>query len=119
MTPPNLYRSFAPIQIVHRGLPLWAFRFLAARQGTRTTKVGLCLLGAGTDKLAGQASLGLFAVGKGGEGGGRVTGKGELGGGRRVGWVRALACYRYAAREKGNFAHCDERPGRCPGPATL
>ena len=31
---------------------------------------------------------------------GCVTGKGELRGGRLVGWVRALACYRYAAREK-------------------
>ncbi len=34
---------------------------------------------------------------KGGVGVGCVTGKGELGRGRLVGWVRALACYGYAA----------------------
>ena len=70
--------------------PLWAFRFLAARQGTRPTKVGLCLLGAGTDKTGLRWSLGLFAVGKGGEELGCVTGKGELGEGRRVSWVCRL-----------------------------
>ena len=73
--------------------PLWAFRFLAARQGTRPTKVGLCLLGAGTDKTGLRWRLGLFAVGKGGEGEGSAVAKGswEEGGlwAGCVGW----ACY--------------------------
>ena len=30
-----------------------------------------------------------------------------------MGWEVALACYGYAAREKGNFAHCGERRGLC------
>ena len=59
--------------------PLWAFRFLAARQGTRPTKVGLCLLGARTDKLGPLASGGLFAAGKDGDGGQSIPTEGSLG----------------------------------------
>ena len=54
-------------------------------------------VGAGTDETGPRWSLGLFAVGKGGEGGGCDGDRGKLGEGRLVGWVRALACYGYAA----------------------
>ena len=75
---------------VHRGLPLWAFRFLAARQGSRLSvrePTDLCI----------RRAWACLPVGKGGEEMGRDGGKGKLGGGRLVGWVRALACYGYAA----------------------
>ena len=47
-------------------------------------------VGAGTDETGPRWSLGLFAVGKGGEGGGCDGDRGKLGEGRRVGWESRL-----------------------------
>ena len=104
-TLPNLYRSKAPIQIVHRGSPLWAFRFLAARQGNGPRKVGLCLLGAGTDEPGLRWRWGLFAVGKGGEGLGCDGDRGKLGEGRRVGWESRLGLLSIRCPGEEYFAH--------------
>ena len=106
MTPPNLYRSKAPIQIVHRGLPLWAFRFLAARQGSRLsvrepTRLGrdeawACL------PLA-KAARGCDVMAIGGTGWKAACG---LGARLSLLWIRRPL--------EWNFAHCDERPKALP-----
>jgi hypothetical protein len=66
------------------------------------------LVGAGTDKLGLRWNLGLFAVGKGGEGLGCDGDRGKLGEGRRVGWVRSLSLLWIRRPLEGNFAHCGE-----------
>ena len=112
---PNLYRSFAPIQIVHRGLSPMGLSLPCGKARKRANEGWPLPARCGNRRAWAEMETGPVCLRQRRRGWGMCCWLRGDGGGRRVGWVREISFdIERRPGERGSFAHCGERPKALP-----